>query len=259
MKGQIETMSTATLDQVTTTCDTSNSRPVDAAWAQPPVPGVPVATQHNAVVDKLYHLYGQSRERERAAASIGSAPRWGIALVEAAIGNEWLLSGLNKVLNGHFTGGLTATLRGAMKNNPNGWWVTLTRNLVVPNVHLVGPLVPIGELLLALGFFMGAVLWLTNRPAGQWTRMLTFGVIGALAASALMTANFYLMSGNTLPGLDPANAFNEGLSIDGLLTMIAGGLIAGHALALRARGTVTTTEEASHMEAVKALTLRQAA
>jgi hypothetical protein len=64
-------------------------------------------------------------------------------------------------------------------------------------------------------------------------------VIGALLASALMTTNFYLMAGNTLPGLDPANAFNEGLSIDGLLTMIAVGLIAAHVSSLRTHGAAS--------------------
>jgi hypothetical protein len=198
--------------------------------------------QHDARVGKLYQLYRQSVEKERATATSGNAARRGIALVEAAIGYEWLLSGLNKLLNGHFTFGLAATLRQAMKNNPNGWWVTLTRHLVVPNLHLLGPLVPIGELLLALGFFTGAALWATGIPSRRRNPLLAFGVIGALLASALMTANFYLMSGNALPGLDPANAFNEGLSIDGLLTLIVAGLIAAHASALRAQSVVASRD-----------------
>jgi hypothetical protein len=179
--------------------------------------------------------------------------------VEAAIGYEWLLSGLNKILNGHFTSGLGSTLRGAMKNNPNGWWVSLTRNLVVPNVHLFGPLIPIGELLLAVGLFLGAGLWLTSRPSGRWAGILTYGVIGAVVASALMTANFYLMSGSTLPGLDPANAFNEGLSIDGLLTLIAVGLTAAHALTLRTHRTVIATGDVCDIHCTDAKYLRQAA
>jgi hypothetical protein len=198
--------------------------------------------QDHALVDKLYQLYGQSTVRERATATSGKAARWGIALVEAAIGYEWFVSGLNKILNGHFTAGLDSTLRDAMKNNTNGWWVSLTQHLVLPNVNLIGPLVPIGELLLALGFFTGAALWLLRRPAGRWTRFLPLGVIGALLASALMTTNFYLMAGNTLPGLDPANAFNEGLSIDGLLTVIGVGLIAAHASSLRTHRAASSAD-----------------
>jgi hypothetical protein len=200
----------------------------------------------DAVVDKLYQLYGRSTERERATATSGSAARWGVALVEAAIGFEWLLSGLNKILNGHFTAGLAATLHKAMTNNPNGWWVTLTQHLVVPNLQLFGPLVPIGELLIALGFFTGAIRWLTVGSTRRRTPFVTFGVIGALLASVLMTTNFYLMAGNTLPGLNPSNAFNEGLSIDGLLTLIGAGLICAHASSLRIHSGAS--RDASHTD-----------
>jgi len=171
-----------------------------------------------------------------------SVARWGIALVEAAIGYEWLLSGLNKILSGHFTAGLASTLRDAMKNNPNSWWVTLTQHLVVPNLHVFGPLIPIGELLIALGFLAGAALWGTGGPARRGARILTFGVIGAVLASMLMTINFYLMSGSTLPGLDPTNAFNEGLSIDGLLTLIGAGLITAHLSSLRSMRATASTD-----------------
>lgn len=236
MKGRITMMNTMTLDQGMTARDDDDMKPSPSSQASrlPHPRGARHTQADNPVVDKLYQLYGQSTERERAAATSGRATRWGIALVEAAIGYEWLLSGLNKFLNGHFTAGLASTLRDAMKNNPNGWWVSLTQHLVVPNLNLFGPLVPIGELLIALGFFASATLWVVRRPAGRRTRFLPFGVIGALLGSTMMTANFYLMAGNTLPGLDPANAFNEGVSIDGLLTMIGVGLIAAHGSSLRA-------------------------
>jgi hypothetical protein len=61
---------------------------------------------------------------------------------------------------------------------------------------------------------------------------VNLGVLGALLGSALMTANYYVMAGETLPGLDPGNPFNEGLSIDGLLTLIALGLLLVHAAPL---------------------------
>lgn len=77
----------------------------------------------------------------------------------------------------------------------------------------------------------GAALWASGQfPAHRWTRRLNLGVLGALLGGAGMTANYYMMSGATLPGLNPANAFNEGLSIDGLLTLVAVGLGVIHVL-----------------------------
>lgn len=60
-------------------------------------------------------------------------------------------------------------------------------------------------------------------------------MIGALLGSVLMTANYYLLAGNTWPGLNAANPFNEGLSIDGLLTLIALALLAVHFSVWRTR------------------------
>jgi hypothetical protein len=36
------------------------------------------------------------------------------------------------------------------------------------------------------------------------------------------------MAGNTLPGVDPSSPFGEGLGLDGLLTLIALGLVVIH-------------------------------
>jgi hypothetical protein len=50
----------------------------------------------------------------------------------------------------------------------------------------------------------------------------------ALLGGALLTANYYLMGGNTVPGLDPGKAFQEGIDIDGLATLLALALVAAH-------------------------------
>ena len=158
----------------------------------------------------------------------------GVAIVEAIIGYEWLLSALDKILSPTFLSGLAQQMRVNMQGNPNTWWVALARRLVLPHVQLFGVLVEVGEVLVALGFFAGAVLWASGRfPVTRWTRRLNLGVLAALLGGALMTANYYVMSGATLPGLNPGNPFNEGLSIDGLLTFIALGLLVIHLAPLR--------------------------
>lgn len=164
------------------------------------------------------------------------APAWGLALVEAAIGYTWLLSGLNKILDPGFGPGLAQQVVAAMHGNPNTWWVALIQRFVLPHTTLFAGLVAVGEVLVALGFFTGAALWASGQfPVRRWARLLNLGVLGALAGGVLMAANYYVMSGATLPWLDPANAFNEGLSIDGLLTLVAAGLVVIHLLPLRSR------------------------
>jgi hypothetical protein len=43
------------------------------------------------------------------------------------------------------------------------------------------------------------------------------------------------MGGDTVPGVEPSKAFNEGISVDGLATLLALALIVAHLLALRTR------------------------
>jgi thiosulfate dehydrogenase [quinone] large subunit len=161
---------------------------------------------------------------------------WGLALTEAAIGYEWLLSGLNKLLSPDFSTGLAHELQSDLDGNPNSWYVSLAKTVFIPNAHLLAPLVELGELLVGGGLFVGAFLWLSGRfPVARWARLLNLGVIMALLGGILMSVNYAVMGGDTLPGINPGNPFNEGLSIDSLLAMIGIGLLVIHVLAARVR------------------------
>ena len=206
-----------------------------------PIRDTMVAQVRDTMVTQGSRITPRARRASAAPAVQDRAASWGVALVEAVIGYTWLLSALDKMLNPGFRSGLAAQLTMAMRGNPNTWWVALANRLVLPHAQLCAVLVEVGELLVALGFFAGAALWASGRfPARRWARRLNVGVIGALVGGASMTANYYVMSGATLPGLNPANAFNEGLSIDGLLTLVAVGLCVIHVLPLLAhRGRLT--------------------
>jgi len=164
----------------------------------------------------------------------GRAGRWGLALVEAAIAYVWIVSALNKILDPRFGGGLAHQLKQGLRDNPNRWYSALVSNAVVPHATAYATLIEIGEFLVGLGFLVGALLWLSRRlAASAWARPLTLAVMAAVAAGALMTANYYLNAGKTLPWLNPGNPYQEGLSIDGLLTLVALGLLVAHGLTLR--------------------------
>ena len=165
-----------------------------------------------------------------------TAARWGLAGVETMIGYAWLLSALNKWLNPGFRPGLAHMLQGQLKDNPNHWWVAFMRWLVLPHAPIWAALIQIGELLVALGYGAGVLLWLSGRfPQARWARRLNWGVLLALLGGALMTTNYYLMDGNTVPFLSPSTPYKEGLSIDGTLTLVAVVLLAVHLIAVRAR------------------------
>jgi hypothetical protein len=153
----------------------------------------------------------------------------GLAFIEALIGYEWLLSAFDKIHSATFRSGLARQLTQALQGNPNTWWVALVESLVLPRVPFFAVLVEVSEIGVAMGCFAGALLWASGRfPARRWARHLNVGVLAALAGSALMTANYYLMAGKTLPFLNPGDPFDEGLSLDGLLTFVALGLLVIH-------------------------------
>lgn len=172
---------------------------------------------------------------------------WGLAMVEAVIGYEWLLSGLDKVLSARYLPGLANALRTSIQENPHSWWVAFIQQQVLPHAQVWALLVEIGELLVALGFFAGALLWASGCfPTARWTRWLNAGVLLALYGGVLMTANYYLMAGHGFPALNPGNPFDEGLSLDGVLTAIGLGLLLLHLVTWRSgdRPSKTSLQQA---------------
>jgi uncharacterized membrane protein YphA (DoxX/SURF4 family) len=92
-----------------------------------------------------------------------AAAAWGVAVVEASIGYEWLLSGLNKVLSPTFVSGLAGTLRENLQGNPNRWYASLADALIIPHARIFALPAEGGEILVALGMFAGAMLWVSGR------------------------------------------------------------------------------------------------
>jgi thiosulfate dehydrogenase [quinone] large subunit len=172
--------------------------------------------------------------------------RWGMALVFLLLGYEWLISGLDKMLSSDFLTGLGAELQDAMANNPNGWYVHFLARFVIPHARLAAALVEGGEVLVATGLFVGAGLWISgDRLSPRWARTLQPWVIGALVGSALMTVNYYFMAGNSFPWLRPSAPFDEGLELDGLLTLVAVALLGIQLLAMRAT-MISARNRANH-------------
>ena len=178
----------------------------------------------------------------------GIAPaQIGLAVVEAVIAYEWLLSGIDKCMSSQYLGGLAGSLGSMANGNPNTWYVWFLRHVAMAHCTFFGCLVAGGEILTGLALLTGAALWLAGpeRLRGRWGTLLQLGVIGGLASAALMTANYYLMAGKTLPWLNPAAPYDEGLSLDGVLTLMAVGLFIVHLVALRRASAATCQDRRS--------------
>jgi thiosulfate dehydrogenase [quinone] large subunit len=168
----------------------------------------------------------------------------GLAVVEATIAYEWLLSGLDKCLSSQYLAGLSGSLSDMAKGNPNTWYAWFLQHVAIAHSTFFGCLVAGGEILTGLALLAGAALWLVGpeRLGGRWGQLLQRGVLAGLAGAMLMTANYYLMAGKTLPWLNPSHPYDEGLSLDGLLTLMAAGLLAVHLVALRCASKATYRE-----------------
>jgi hypothetical protein len=57
-----------------------------------------------------------------------------LALIQAIVGYEWLISGANMVLSGQFSWGLGRRLAAGLKDNPTGWYVSFLRPSCYPTV-----------------------------------------------------------------------------------------------------------------------------
>lgn len=153
--------------------------------------------------------------------------RWLVAPLQAVIGVEWLVSGVDKVLSGSFPRALGVTLADGIKGNPNGWYVGLLQALVLPHSVVFGYLIEIAEVVAGSVLIAGALLLLTRFHArGERRFRLEVGLVGAAVVAALTCAflclNFrFWMGDGLLPGLDASHPFNEGIDLDTLMVGLA--------------------------------------
>lgn len=153
--------------------------------------------------------------------------RYLLAAVQGIVGYEWLVSGANKVLNGGFPHGLADALSDGMKNNPNAWYVSLLRVLVVPNSIMFGYLIELCELAIGAALVAGAIV-LCGRLPVRGTRLYRLALveIGASAVAAalcvFLCVNFHFWMGDgIISAVNPAHPFDEGIDLDTLLAPIA--------------------------------------
>lgn len=149
--------------------------------------------------------------------------RYVAAAVQAVIAWEWLVSGANKLLSGDFPQGLAGTLEDGLKNNPNGWYVAMLKQFILPHSVGFGYAIEFTEALIGVTLLIGVVLLLgpvRRHGDPQYTLALvemSAAAFGALACAFLCINFHFFMGDGVLPGIDVAKAFDEGISLDTLM------------------------------------------
>lgn len=148
-------------------------------------------------------------------------PLIGLLLVQLAIGYEWAMSGLTKIVRGGFPSGLAAELRDKSQGAA-GWYKSFLDSVVIPNGSVWGYAIEISELVIGLALIAAALVWLF-----RWDRLFARGRSNVLLTIALvslgaifMAVNFHLANGAPHPWLIPKSGFDEGVDLDSLLPVI---------------------------------------
>jgi hypothetical protein len=161
----------------------------------------------------------------------------------AALGYEWLVSGLDKILYGRFPETLGGLLAGVLRvGNVPAPFAALLRALALPHPVFFGWLIEWSETLAGLallGAALAALLWpaLERRLAPEarpWLALMRRTVdalaVAAAAGTVLLGLSFYLLDGAPAFWPLPSVAFGGAVDTGLLLAALAAPLALGPAL-----------------------------
>jgi hypothetical protein len=163
------------------------------------------------------------------------------ALIQAALGVEFLLAGLGKVVAPDYTRQFRDFVQGSAGAN-DGPLAPLVQTLVVPNLDVVAQLARFTEVIAGAVLVVSAFEVARRRFAGPLGAQHGYEPVVALAgaAAALVLAglsfSIYVLQGGRLPSVTPDVAFASPIAIELLLVPVAAGIAwleLGRFLALR--------------------------
>ncbi len=147
------------------------------------------------------------------------------ALIQAVLGIEFLLSGLNKLADPHFIANFDRFVR-ANPGAQHGIFAPLVQTLVLPHVGVAGPLIEISELTLGVILLLGAIEVGRRRFAGRFGQEHGYeapvALVAALAglAAAGLSLSIALVMGEPLPTIVPGRAFTTAIPVELLLVVL---------------------------------------
>jgi uncharacterized membrane protein YphA (DoxX/SURF4 family) len=120
-------------------------------------------------------------------------PLW-LCVVQAILAYEWLVSGLDKLLDRGFSGQLSALLSQGTQGTAGSLYGGVIAHLVLPNHTLIALLTPWTETSIGSIMLLGAVLWMVY-PRAHITDLVAGVACLALLTAATLDLNYYLLGG----------------------------------------------------------------
>ena len=160
--------------------------------------------------------------RVRRIPASGNAALAASALIQAALGIEFSLSGLNKFADPNFVQNFSAFVRSSPGTH-TGILAPAIQMLVLPNIMLFASVTKYIELILGIVLLLGAVEVGRRRLAGpiaaQHGYEAPVAAIAALAglAAAGLSLSIALMMGEQLPTIMPGRALTTAIPVELLL------------------------------------------
>jgi hypothetical protein len=160
--------------------------------------------------------------RVRRIPASGNAALAASALIQAALGIEFSLSGLNKLADPNFVQHFNAFVRSS-PGTYTGLLAPLIQKLVLPTIGLFAWITEYTELVLGIVLLLGAVEVGRRRLAGaiaaQHGYEAPVALISALAglAAAGLSLSIALMMGEQLPTIMPGRALTTAIPVELLL------------------------------------------
>jgi hypothetical protein len=151
------------------------------------------------------------------------------ALIQAALGAEFLLAGLNKFADAEFT----TQFKGFVEGSPgatSGVLAPLMQTLVVPNIGLAADLAKFTEVGAGVFLLVAALEVARRRFSGPFGMQHTYEPAIALLSSAAAVAvgglslMIYLIEGGGMPKISAAFAFASPIAIELMIVPLALGI-----------------------------------
>jgi hypothetical protein len=152
----------------------------------------------------------------------GNAALAASALIQAALGIEFLLSGLNKFADPNFLANFATFVRSSPATG-HGLLSPFIQTLVIPQLGLWASLIKFTELGLGIVLLVGAAEIARRRFQGRYARQLGYeapvALVAALAGAvaAGLSLSIFLLNGGVLPTITPGRAFTSAIPVELLI------------------------------------------
>lgn len=144
------------------------------------------------------------------------------AVVQASLGLEFTLAGLNKLADPNYVANFSSFVS-ASPGSSGGPLALLVQTVVLPNAGLVAPLIKVSELILGPVLLIGALeIWrrrIRGRLGAAHGYEAGVAFIAALAgmAAAALSFSIFMLTDGTLPTVMPGRAFTSAIPVELLI------------------------------------------